>query len=177
MKKALNFVILLFIIINSIAQQYNSTLEIVSKSATNPTVMSGIVYGDSWFVPGGKNYASRILKDAGYNYLWQQDTSSAFLPLSFETVFNQANQADFWIGVGSFKTLAELAGSDSRYEAFMPFKQHTIYSYDKRRGAEGGSEFLELGYLRPDLILKDLVKIGHPNLLPDHELFFHFQLP
>jgi iron complex transport system substrate-binding protein len=164
-------------IFKEIDKQYNTTLEMVSKSATSPTVMSGIVYGDSWFVPGGKNYASRILKDAGFNYLWQQDTSSAFLPLSFETVFNQAKQASFWIGVGSFKTLEELTGSDSRYEEFLPFKQHTIFSYDKRRGAKGGSEFLELGYLRPDLILKDLVKIGHPILLPEHELFFHFQLP
>lgn len=164
-------------VFEAIDQQYNATLVIVGKSPTNPTVMSGIVYGDSWFVPGGRNYASRILKDAGFNYLWQQDTSSAFLPLSFETVFNQAKYAEFWIGVGSFKTLEELAGSDSRYEEFQPFKQQSIYSYDKRRGAKGGSEFLELGYLRPDLILMDLVKIGHPNLLPEHELFFHFQLP
>ena len=164
-------------VFEAIDQQYNATLKIVGKSTTYPTVMSGIVYGDSWFVPGGRNYASRILKDAGFNYLWQQDTSRAFLPLSFETVFNQAKQADFWIGVGSFKTLGELAGSDSRYEEFQPFKQQSIFSYDKRRGAKGGSEFLELGYLRPDLILMDLVKIGNPNLLPEHELFFHFQLP
>jgi iron complex transport system substrate-binding protein len=33
-----------------------------------------------------------------------------------------------------------------------------------------------LGYLRPDLILKDLVKIAHPELLPDYELFFHKRL-
>ena len=44
-------------------------------------------------------------------------------------------------------------------------------------GAKGGSEYLELGYLRPDLVLKDLVKIGHEDLLPAHELYFFFQLP
>jgi len=164
-------------IFNFIEAQYLETRNLATNSATRPTVMSGIVYGDSWFVPGGKNYAAKILQDAGFKYLWEQDTTSAFLPLSFESVFDQANKADFWIGVGSFKSLNELSANDTRYEAFSPFQNRHIYSYDKRIGAKGGSEFLELGYLRPDLILKDLVHIGHPNLLPKHELFFHFQLP
>ncbi|MFN7435963.1 MAG: hypothetical protein ACK5SJ_05930 [Bacteroidota bacterium] len=51
-----------------------------------------------------------------------------------------------------------------------------MYSYDARKGTKGGSEFLELGYLRPDLILKDLVKIAHPELLPDYTLYFHNRL-
>ena len=164
-------------IFNFIEAQYLEARNLATNSATRPTVMSGIVYGDSWFVPGGKNYAAKILQDAGFKYLWEQDTTNAFLPLSFESVFDQANKADFWIGVGSFKNLNELSANDTRYEAFSPFQNRHIYSYDKRIGAKGGSEFLELGYLRPDLILKDLVHIGHPNLLPKHELFFHFQLP
>ena len=164
-------------VFNFIEAQYLDARNLAARSASKPTVMSGIVYGDSWFVPGGKNYAAKILQDAGFNYIWAQDTSSAFLPLSFETVFDLANKADFWIGVGSFKSLTELSANDSRYEAFAPFKNHHIYSYNKRLGTKGGSEFLELGYLRPDLILRDLVRIGHPNLLPEHELFFHFQLP
>jgi cobalamin transport system substrate-binding protein len=164
-------------VFNFIESQYMEARDRVADSKFKPTVMSGIVYGDSWYVPGGKNYAAKILQDAGFKYIWEQDTTNAFLPLSFETVFDKANNADFWIGVGSFKSQAELSASDSRYETFSPFKNHNIYSYNKRIGAEGGSEFLELGYLRPDLILRDLVHIGHPNLLPDHELFFHFQLP
>lgn len=164
-------------VFNFIEAQYLEARNLAANSTIKPTVMSGIVYGDSWFVPGGQNYAAKILQDAGFRYIWEQDTSSAFLPLSFESVFDQANEADFWIGIGSFKTLNQLSANDSRYEAFSPFQNHHIYSYDKRIGAKGGSEFLELGYLRPDLILRDLVHIGHPNLLPDHELFFHFKLP
>jgi iron complex transport system substrate-binding protein len=164
-------------VFNHIEAQYLEARNLASTAAVKPTVMSGIVYGDSWFVPGGKNYAAKILQDAGFNYIWEQDTSSGFLPLSFETVFDKANKADFWIGVGSFNSLSELSATDSRYTVFAPYQNHQIYSYNKRLGAKGGSEFLELGYLRPDIILRDLVSIGHPNLLPEHELFFHFQLP
>jgi iron complex transport system substrate-binding protein len=159
-----------------IENQYLSTLELVRTSVDKPSVMSGIVYGDSWFMPGGKNYAAKMLQDAGFKYVWDDDTTKAFLPLSFETVFDRAHDSEYWIGVGSFKSLAELASADSRYKNFTPFSEQRIYSYNKRVGAKGGSEFLELGYLRPDLILKDLVKIAYPDLLPDHTLFFHFQL-
>ena len=160
-----------------IEDQYLSTLELVMAAVDKPSVMSGIVYGDSWYMPGGKNYAAKMLQDAGYKYVWDDDTTRAFLPLSFEIVFDRAHDSEYWIGVGSFKTLVELASADSRYKNFTPFDENKIYSYNKRVGAKGGSEFLELGYLRPDLILKDLVKIAYPNLLPKHTLFFHFQLP
>jgi iron complex transport system substrate-binding protein len=164
-------------VFNSIEEEYQSTRNLASSVAERPTVMSGIVYGDSWFVPGGNNYASMLLQDAGFQYLWGKDTSSAFIALSFESVFEKAHDAEYWIGVGSFASLDELGENDSRYKSFAPFKNQKIYSFNKRMGAKGGSEFLELGYLRPDIILKDLVKIGHPDLLPDHELFFHFSLP
>ena len=64
----------------------------------------------------------------------------------------------------------------NRYTKFKPFKEKQVYTYDGRRGAKGGSEFLELGYLRPDIILQDLVKITHPELLPDYKLYFHKKL-
>jgi iron complex transport system substrate-binding protein len=51
-----------------------------------------------------------------------------------------------------------------------------VYTFNARKGAKGGSEFLELGYLRPDIILNDLVKISHPDLLPEYELYFHKRL-
>jgi len=160
-----------------IESQYLATLKIANTVSERPSVMSGIVYGDSWYLPGGKNYAAKMLQDAGFKYIWEADTTSAFLPLSFESVFDKANQADYWIGVGSFRSLDELAAADSRYGRFKPFNQGKIFSYNKRIGAKGGSEFLELGYLRPDLILQDLLKISHPELQPNYQLFFHFQLP
>jgi iron complex transport system substrate-binding protein len=159
-----------------IEKEYLSTQQLVNEVKSKPTVLSGIVYGDTWFMPGGQNYAAKLLKDAGCKYLWSADSTSGFLQLSFESVYAQAKEADLWIGVGSFKKLEEIKATEERYTLFKPFKEQQIYSYDARKGAKGGSEFLELGYLRPDLILKDLVKIAHPELLPDYTLYFHNRL-
>jgi iron complex transport system substrate-binding protein len=163
-------------VFNKIEKEYLTTQQLVSQVKAKPTVLSGIVYGDAWFMPGGQNYAAKLLKDAGCEYLWANDSTNGFLQLSFESVYSKAKDANLWIGVGSFKTLNEIKAAEERYTLFKPFKEKKVYSYDARKGAKGGSEFLELGYLRPDLILKDLVKIAHPELMTGYELYFHKKL-
>lgn len=159
-----------------IEKEYLHAKALADGVHNKPTVLSGIVYGDTWFLPAGQNYAAQLLRDAGYKYFWDDDLTNGFLELSFEAVYDRAHDADFWIGVGSFSTLKEIENADHRYAKFKPFKQKQVYTSNARKGAKGGSEFLELGYLRPDIILKDLVKIAHPELLKDHELFFHEKL-
>jgi iron complex transport system substrate-binding protein len=159
-----------------IENNYLAAKELVSSELNQPTVLSGIVYNDAWFLPGGQNYASRILKDAGYRYLWEGDSTIGFLRLSFEAVYEKAKDADYWIGVGSFISLEDLKNADNRYALFKAFKDRNVYTYDVRKGEKGGSEFFELGYLRPDIILKDLIKIYRPELIKDHQLYFHRKL-
>lgn len=163
-------------VFSSIEKEYLSTQALAKNTATKPTVMSGVVYGDVWFMPGGKNYAARLLNDAGCNYLWGDTESNGFLEVSFESVFSKAKEADLWIGVGSFKSLKEIESAEKRYTLFKPFQSKNVFTYNTRVGAKGGSEFLELGYLRPDIILKDLVKIAHPELLPDYQTYFYARL-
>ena len=163
-------------VFQSIEKSYLETTTLVSNVQKKPTVLSGIIYGDAWFLPGGKNYAARILDDAGCDYLWKTDSTNGYLELSFESVYDRAKLADLWIGVGPYTSLTEIAAGDHRYAKFRPFASKNVYNYDARKGAKGGNEFLELGYLRPDLILKDLVKIAHPEVMPDHQLYFHRKL-
>lgn len=159
-----------------IENNYLTTHELVNSISSMPTVLSGILYGDTWFLPAGQNYAARLLKDAGCNYLWSDSESNDYLELSFESVYGKAKDAQLWIGVGAYQSLSEINAAEPRYAKFKPFKESMIYSNNVRQGAKGGSEFLELGYLRPDLILMDLVKIAHPELLSGHQLYFHQRL-
>jgi iron complex transport system substrate-binding protein len=158
-----------------VEKEYNSTRDLLRNIQQKPSVLCGTVYGDAWFMPGGRNYASKLLQDAGSNYLWASDTTNGWLEISFESVYSRAKDADLWI-VGAFDTFEELKAADQRYSLFKPFETKQVYNYNARKGAKGGNDFLELGYMRPDIILKDLVKIGHPELLPDHQLYFHARL-
>lgn len=163
-------------VFSEIEKEYLQTRQVTEHVAVRPTVLSGIVYGNGWFLPGGQNYASRLLNDAGCDYIWKDDPSHGFLQLSFETVYEKAHQANLWIGVGSYNSLKEIKDADQRYAKFDAFKSGNVYTYNLRTGAKGGNEFMELGYLRPDIVLKDLVKIAHPGLLPSYTLYFHEKL-
>ena len=163
-------------VFNTIEKAYLEMRSLAATMPDKPTVVSGIVYGDAWFLPGGRNYAAQLLKDAGCRYLWEADSSHGFLQLAFESVYEKAHAADLWIGVASFSSLEEMKKAETRYAGFDAFKSGEVYSYNARMGAKGGNEYLELGYLRPDIVLKDLVKIAHPEALPGYSLYFHQKL-
>lgn len=164
-------------VFNVIEENYLSLQEQVAAVQTpKPSVVSGVVYGDAWFLPGGQNYAAKLLRDAGFDYLWSNDSTTGFLQLSFEAVYEKAHRADYWIGVGTYSALEDIRKADGRYTKLKAFTDGNVYSSNARLGARGGSEFLELGYLRPDIILRDLVTISHPELLPGHEFYFHKKL-
>ena len=165
-------------IFNAIESEYRIAKKMAedlsaSSNEEKPTVLTGIPYGGTWYLPGGKNYSARFYKDAGSQYVWADDSSSGFLQLTLETVYERASKADYWIGVGSFESYPDLKSADDRFAKFAAWQNKKVYSYNARIGASGGNEYLELGYLRPDLILKDLIQITHPQKYPNPELFFY----
>lgn len=163
-------------VFSMIEANYLKTQKLVQDDEIRPSVLSGIVYGDAWFLPAGDNYAATLFKDSGCHYLWSDTPGNGYLQLAFESVYEKAHLADLWIGTGTYKTLEEIRAADVRYSLFKAFGEKQVYNYDARLGETGGNEFLELGYLRPDLILMDLVRIAHPDALPEHQLFFYRKL-
>jgi len=117
-----------------------------------------------------------ILKQANANYLWQETKGTGSLSLSFETVFEKAKDADFWITSGQFATLAEMIGANPHYAQFKAFKNKKVYSFAAKKGKTGGILYYELAPNRPDLVIKDIVKILHPELLVGYKPFFFEKL-
>jgi iron complex transport system substrate-binding protein len=141
-----------------------------------PTVLSGIMYQDIWYAPGSESWGARILKNAGGKYVFEDQAGTGSLQLNYEFVVEHAMDADFWIGSADFISLVELGKVEPRYQAIKAFQNGNVFTYTLKKGETGGLEYFELGYMRPDLILKDLMKILHPTLLPDYELYFYKQL-
>lgn len=161
---------------STIEKEYNRTLALAQKTTSKPTVMSGALFESQWYLPQGNSWGSFFIKDGGGKYLWSETKGTGSLSLPFETVLEKAQKADFWIGPGQFTTLKEMGDSNPHYKQFDAFKNKKVYSYSSKKGKTGGVIYYELAPNRPDLVLKDLLKILHPELMPDHELFFFEQL-
>jgi iron complex transport system substrate-binding protein len=160
----------------TIEKEYNNALALAKKTASKPTVLSGAIYQEKWYLPGGRSWASLFIKDANATYLWAKTSETGSLSLSFETVLEKAENADFWIGPAQFTTLKEMTDENPNYKFFKAYKNGNVYSFSSKKGKTGGVLYYELAPNRPDLILKDLIKIMHPEALPDYELFFFEKL-
>jgi len=107
---------------NSIETNYIKALAIAKKATKNPTIISGGMYQDQWFVPQGESWASLFLKDAKANYLWQDSKGFGSLSLSFEKVFEKGQNAEFWIAPGDYSSLKQMKDSNIHYAEFASFK-------------------------------------------------------
>lgn len=159
-------------IFQSIELQYLEAKKIALKAKSRPKIMSGVLYKDKWNLPAGESFTAQLYKDANVDYLWGASKGQGSLVLSFETVFEKAGKATYWIGSGYYTTLEELEAANSHYVQFDTFKTKEIYSFSKRRSENGGVEYFEFAPMQPHIVLKDLIKVVHPELLPGYEPYF-----
>jgi iron complex transport system substrate-binding protein len=163
-------------IFSKIEKDFLNTVEIAQRATTTPTILAGDMFEDRWYLPKGSSWGSLLLKQANGNYLWQETSGTGSLSFSFETVFEKAAMADVWITSGQFSSLAEMTNSNPHYAKFKAFNNKNVYSFSGKKGKTGGILYYELAPNRPDLVLKDLVKILHPELLPNYKPFFFEKL-
>jgi len=146
------------------------------KGDYRPKVISGVMYKDIWYAPGAESWGAQLLEAAGGDYIFKGHSGTGSLQLSYEYVLDKAQDADIWIGASDHKTIEDMGKADPRYRFFKAFQDGQVYTYTLKKGPTGGIEYFELGYLRPDLILKDLIKTLYPEQLPDYSHYFYTQL-
>lgn len=159
-------------IFNSIEKDYLEAKKIAAKVTKQPTILSGAMYKDIWYLPNGASTEAQILKDANVNYLWSETTGTGSLALNFETVFDKAKTADLWLSPSYYSSFEALEKGNEHYTKFDAFKNKNIYTFSNTTGETGGVLYYELGTARPDLVLKDIIKICHPELLQNYIPYF-----
>lgn len=153
---------------------YQNLKQLTDTLKIRPTVLTEIKYADAWYVPGGKSFMAHLLDDAGSNYLWRDNTKTGSLPLTFEEVFSTAGKANYWINLFiNINTKKELLAFDERYALFAAFKNGNLYNNNKISNQKGYSDYWASGMANPDELLKDLIGIFHPQLLPNHSLKYY----
>lgn len=139
-----------------------------------PSVFTEMKYSDAWYVPGGNSFMAHLLNDAGASYVWKDEKQTGSIPLNFENVFTKAKDADYWLNLFiTVNSKKDLLGFEERYSLFKAFKKGNIYNNNRTANAKGYSIYWEEGIGNPDELLKDLIHIFHPSLLPQHCLKYY----
>ena len=141
-----------------------------------PSVLLGLPYRDTWFISPGNSYISRLISDAGGNYLWKETNASAAFPVNLETVYLKALNADFWLNAGTAESRADISAIDNRLADLECFRKDNIFNNNRRMSIGGGNDYWESGSVNPHLILEDIATILHPGLFQDRELYYYKNL-
>ncbi len=158
---------------DKLARQYNFLKDIASKEKDKPLILTGLPWKGVWYMPGGESFAAQFIKDAGGSYLWNKNRSIEALPLDMETVYEKALNADCWINPGAASGIKDILRVDKRLGELDVIQTGMIFNNNAVVNKKGGNDYWESGVTNPHLILKDLVKIFHPELLPDHNFVYY----
>ena len=160
---------------DGIATKYNNLKQMVANIDKRPTVFSGEIHGGNWYAVGGRSFLAQLIEDAGADYFLKEDEHSGGINLDFETVYSQAEDADYWRIVNSFQgtfSYNALKEEDARYADFKAFKEKKVIYCNMRT-----TPFYEGMPVEPELVLSDFIKIFYPDLLPDYEPHYYELLP
>lgn len=153
---------------SAIEKRYNELKALTAEGQVNkrPIVFSGEIHGGNWYAVGGKSFLAQLFKDAGADYFLKDDDRSGGVTLDFETIYNQADDADYWRIVNSYPgtySYEALKEQDPRYADFRAFKEKGVIYCNMRE-----KPFYESMPTEPEVVLADLLHIFHSDLLPDH---------
>ncbi|MDE7379110.1 MAG: ABC transporter substrate-binding protein [Paraprevotella sp.] len=159
----------------AIEQQYNTLKAQAAGCAGRPTVLSDLRTGGSWYVPGSRSTISRLYADAAARSVFDDRPESGSVALSFETVFEQAQNADFWL-VKYYRstdmTRSDLKADYASYARFRPFAEGRIYGCNTSH-----VRYYEETPFHPERLLADFVALFHPEVLPNHSFRYFTPLP
>jgi iron complex transport system substrate-binding protein len=158
---------------NNAKQEYIKLQDLTKHVINKPKVLFGLPWKDVWYVPGGESYLAKMVEDAGGDYLWKLSDSRESLPFDLESVFLNAKNTDVWLNTGSINNKMDILKIDERFDSFEPYKMAEIFNNNLITNESGGNDYWESGLVNPQLVLKDLIKIFHPEILPNHKLVYY----
>ena len=151
-------------VFDGIEKRYNDLKQKVvdAKYEVLPTVTSGEMHYGTWRAVGGKNYLAQIFRDAGAEYVIN-DEETAGENLEFEKMYALSANADYWRILNSYPgdfSYEALKASEPRNELFKAFKEKKVIYCNMKK-----QPYYEISPVEPDVLLKDFVAIFHPELV------------
>ena len=162
----------LFLAIETEYNRLKALTDSISET-DRPTVLFDTRNGSAWYVPGGRSTMAQLVRDAGGRYIFDDNTKSGSVPLSFETVLSRGENADIWLirynNGRARMTLPDLSKVYEPYTLFNAYRKGNVYGCNSAELI-----FYEETPFHPERLLRDYIRILHPELLPDDTLrYFH----
>ena len=159
-------------IFNQIEREYLQAKQIALQANDKPKTLSGAMYQGKWNLPAGESFGAKFLKDANVNYIWGDSKGTGSLLLSLESVIDKGQDATIWLQPSFYTSYKQMKDANMHYVQFDAFQNKNIYNFTHNKGVTGGVIYYELAPIQPHIVLKDIIKAAHPELLPNYVPFY-----
>ncbi len=163
-------------VFGAVPERYDALKRLVSGVTRRPAVMLNTPWNDSWMMPSVNNFVVRLIRDAGGDYIYPKNTSHSSVAIGLETAYGLIRKADVWLNTGRVTSLAELLAVDEKFSDAKAVREKKVYNNNLRLTPGGGNDYWESGCVRPDVVLRDLIRILHPELLEEGDLYYYRHL-
>ena len=157
---------------SEIEAKYNDVKNLVSEINHRPTVFFNLPWKDIWYVPGSDSYMAKLVYDAGAQYVIKHKDGTSSVPLSLESAMEYGLKANFWLNTGTANSVNDIVKSLPMAAKFSAVQQGYVYNNNKLTNTNGGNDFWESGVVNPHVVLSDLAKIFHPNLIDQQFTYY-----
>ncbi|RLD31800.1 MAG: iron ABC transporter substrate-binding protein [Bacteroidetes bacterium] len=164
------------VLFDSVATRYELLKSKTESVNHRPVVLTGLPWKDVWYVSPGNTANAKFIEAAGATYLWEDLESEKAIPMDLESVYLKAGNSEYWINTGTARSIDQIVSMDSRFSYFPPVSSGKVYNNIARVNATGGNDYWESGLMHPDIILRDLISIFHPELLGEQALVYYQKL-
>ena len=133
-------------------------LKVDSLKFKGKSLMSGMSWRGTWYVPAGGTFMGNLFRDAGAQYKYEDNPSTSSIPLTMEQAIQDFSQADVWVGCEA-NSLKELEAIDKKHTWFNAFQTGQVYNFRRRALPSGANDFWESATVHPERVLQDLQKV------------------
>lgn len=158
-----------------IVSNYQEALAIATNvpEEERPRVMLNTPFNDVWVLPATQSVTASLIRDAGAIPETGEKEAGDVSHIGMEEALEKLSKADYWVGLGMatiYKELPEVLRTHAK--EIRPIQLDHLYNNNAIISEAGGTAYYQEGIVRPDLILKDLIEIFHPEL-QEHTLYFY----
>lgn len=133
-------------------------LKVDSLKFKGNSLMSGMSWRGTWYVPARGTFMGHLFHDAGAQYKYEDNPSTSSIPLTMEQAIQDFAQADVWVGCEA-NSLKDLEAIDKKHTWFKAFQTGQVYNFRRRTLPSGANDFWESATVHPERILSDLNKV------------------
>lgn len=154
-----------------IESRYRDLAGRVATAGRRPRVLPMRMEDDRW---QDRDVIRQIVVDAGGQPVpAAPDVWTYYYDYPYEVILDQGLDADIWpFARPWWKSISAITAEDSRLAAFRPVREGRVYHPNGRMLPRLVDPYFTALYLYPDRVLADLVYLFHPDVLPDHQLYY-----